>query len=258
MDVADFTNAWLRIKAARERVKTLQAELIAWNQANKDSTRGKCNADGSRYSIGCNMQVRPDMDRLGQLFGDCIQDLRSALDSWVYALAVRNTGVDPPPKVRSIQFPITISPETFQNERYRIASLRAGEQTFIERVQPYNRRHPQVPPLLGMLNEFNNRYKHRKMIALTQHVEIGEFKFLDPFVPGVSPPYFPRTPFVDGNEVAFFDVSPPSLHVYYKCSATIHITVPHAHGPNGDGATPILTVLRSLVEETEYIVNGMA
>src|SRR5215203_5013653 len=80
----------------------------------------------------------------------------------VYALAVAQTGKDPPDGYQHLTFPICGEPGGFQKSRWRIASLDQITQAAIEKTQPYNRLKPGkwFMPLVW-LREIHNVDKHR-------------------------------------------------------------------------------------------------
>ena len=100
------------------------------------------------------------------IIGDCLHNLRSALDNLVYQLAVQNTAPNPIPedKARELAFPIVSSPmkpdEFMTKYRSRIGLLDPGAQAIIEELQPYHREDGASHPL-WKLNKLSNIDKHR-------------------------------------------------------------------------------------------------
>ena len=66
-----------------------------------------------------------------------------------------------PPDENKLMFPITDSAVKFNEAAQRIRSLSAPVRKAIEDVQPFNRPHPKLPPLLAILRDFENIDKHR-------------------------------------------------------------------------------------------------
>jgi hypothetical protein len=127
-------------------------------------------------------QTDPDWS---YLVGDCIHNLRSALDHLVYQLAILALGRDlTEDEARSCMFPIHIKRE--QWNRGRIKLLRPGEQTRIEELQPFNAADSSlwlptpgylqgvpalVPSLLGRLETLEVVDKHRLVHATWRAAE---------------------------------------------------------------------------------------
>jgi hypothetical protein len=102
------------------------------------------------------------------IIGDCLHNLRSALDNLVYELAVQHTGMDPLPEnlASGVAFPIAgaqeLSPDEFL-ERYqsKIGLLDPRAQATIEEWQPYHRGEKFAAHPLWKLNRLSNVDKHR-------------------------------------------------------------------------------------------------
>jgi hypothetical protein len=70
-------------------------------------------------------------------FGEMLYQLRAALDSCVYDCAILQTGKNPPPDERDLQFPICTNSKSFKNCLGQIRPLSDDVKAFIESVQPY-------------------------------------------------------------------------------------------------------------------------
>ncbi|MDT5258885.1 MAG: hypothetical protein QOD10_3965 [Mycobacterium sp.] len=57
--------------------------------------------------------------QLSTLFGEWLYLLRAALDGIVYHLAVRDSGQNPPPAERSLQFPVFLDPAKYDSADHR-------------------------------------------------------------------------------------------------------------------------------------------
>jgi len=100
----------------------------------------------------------------GVLVGEIVHAWRSALDHAVYALAVQNTGQDPPPYERSLQFPICDRRDGswgWENKRRQLRGVHQDAIFAIERSQPYNRPGPFGMILLAFLRDLDDADKHR-------------------------------------------------------------------------------------------------
>jgi len=133
--------------------------------------------------------AQPDVWRWAVVLGDALHNLRGALDHLVYALAVQQTGQDPPDDDASLMFPICSDRAQWDRTwRRRVGSLNEPTRAAIERVQPYNRLEPEqwFMPLwwLGQLNAIDkHRMPHLTVLAahpdeITIDAEEGTFKAL--------------------------------------------------------------------------------
>src|SRR5208282_3855961 len=101
----EFASCWLKIGRAEEHFQAFQTEHDAWVDTSPYQVVRKRNADGSRHSLLAEVNNPPPLDRWSLIAGDCVHNLRSALDHLAYALAAHKIG-EAPPNPRSLQFPI--------------------------------------------------------------------------------------------------------------------------------------------------------
>jgi hypothetical protein len=98
------------------------------------------------------------------IIGDCLHNLRSALDNLAYELAVRHHGSSPLPGRfdRRSEFPIFGDREwTARERRNKIGCIHPRAQAIIKRLQPYNRGDKFASDPLWKLHELSNMDKHR-------------------------------------------------------------------------------------------------
>jgi hypothetical protein len=119
---------------------------------------------------------KPPLIRWSALAGDCLYDLRSALDQLAYALAVAHTG-DPLPKkiADKSAFPLFVrKPKNMSTLNRRIAGIDPDAQAIIKKLQPYIRRdrsrESNIRLALGYLDSLCNYDKHRLPLVLSYHL----------------------------------------------------------------------------------------
>lgn len=134
------------------------------------------------------VETRTDRDRQGRVrlrikevaeipdewhvwIGECVHDMRSALDHLAYGLNIIGSGQDPPPNWKTSQFPIYSDRATYRKGGRRgrsaaklIAHFPRGAPTRIERLQPYHgRKHDRLGPRrLAELADLSQIDKHRR------------------------------------------------------------------------------------------------
>lgn len=99
-------------------------------------------------------------------FGEILYQLRAALDSCVYDCAILQTGQDPPPNERDLQFPICTTPKSFNNCHGQISPLSNDLRVFIESIQPYHTapaKEAEMGRILGILNDWARIDRHRTL-----------------------------------------------------------------------------------------------
>jgi tetratricopeptide (TPR) repeat protein len=161
-------------------------------------------------------------------------DQLHALDYLVYAVAVQESGENPPPDFKKLQFPITDSPALFEKSKWRIESLSPKIQDVIESLQPYKRPHPTVPPLLAILRDFNDSDKHRLLHVLINATPQGQFRNIGHVPEGVNISveiYQPSSGIEDKAEIAAIIFSEPTPDVNYQLMADFVIAMSHAPNP---------------------------
>ncbi|MBA4115207.1 MAG: hypothetical protein H0X71_01960 [Rubrobacter sp.] len=100
---------------------------------------------------------------LGLLIGDCLHNLRAALDNLVYELLVARHGDPPPDKFAvSSEFPIfSDRPMILRQHQRKIGGIDPAAQTIIEGLQPYQRGNDFGSHPLWLLHNLSNIDKHR-------------------------------------------------------------------------------------------------
>ena len=100
--------------------------------------------------------------------GECVHDMRSALNHIAYALNAVGSGTDPPPNARTSQFPLYSRRNDFRGmarrrpDRSMIGYFPRGARTLIESFQPYHQRGGYIAMWLGVLSQLSNIDKHRR------------------------------------------------------------------------------------------------
>jgi hypothetical protein len=121
------------------------------------------------------------------LVSDIVCDLRFILDNLAYELVIANTGADPPPNERGIEFPIFDDKGKFMQTRNdgrpvrisglaKIGDMDAWVQRMIEELQPYHEEQPQNNGFMN-LNEMCNTYKHRLLAPVLLSLERASLTF---------------------------------------------------------------------------------
>jgi hypothetical protein len=163
-----FFGVELRLARARMHAEALGASVAEW-QSHPLSAHGEISADRRKYSLVLNdFAAVPPIEFWGMLIGDCIHNLRSALDNLCFSAARLKR--DPPAHARAIQFPIFDTREVYRDKAARtLEQLPDAAVDVLEHFQPFQKgvadeiqRHA-----LMMLQHMSNQDKHRiPMVAL--------------------------------------------------------------------------------------------
>lgn len=74
---------------------------------------------------------------LSILLGEALQNLRAGLDNCLYAVAIIDSGVNPPPGAGKLQWPIAVTPKEWKNNKGRLEHLSPHLVTALHRIQPF-------------------------------------------------------------------------------------------------------------------------
>jgi hypothetical protein len=255
---SEFASCWLKLGRAHEHLDTLTSELSEWHRNDPYVVSSNSDANGSRYGFVIEIKIKPPLDRWSLIAGDCIHNLRSALDTALYALAVReNHGVDPA-NAGQLQFPICDTPDALakQISQRRMTGLSTKAQVWIERAQPYVRSYVHKPPLIRLLAEFDNLNKHRMMNLILQHLYDAKIESRKISTADHSfKVHFVGTPIQSGAEVASVIIDPPNANLDLKFTGSISVTVSHSPSPSGESISSLHDVLAALITEARGIIN---
>lgn len=132
-----FNNAWERI----ERAKAHQYALgEAWNALSDENLAEfwfhvDDDGVGRMYStpVGGGLPTNFSL-----LIGECLYQLRAALDNVIYDAAILDSGQNPPPNPVNLEFPICSKAARFQELSFKLEPLSENRKAVIEAVQPFN------------------------------------------------------------------------------------------------------------------------
>ena len=169
----------VRIKVERAKLhdQEVNGEIQQWNERGAYKWSCEVQDEGRRHVYRAD-NPPPNNPQWSAMVGDCVHNLRSALDHLAWQL-VRLSGTDRPPN--NINFPIYDhrpgTRRTWWNPWSRRYAMRIARYvkpdmvTVIESVQPY---HGQDPlRRLHWIGEINNFDKHRDIIAVAGSVEMA-------------------------------------------------------------------------------------
>lgn len=249
-----------KISRAEEHAQSIENEIRTWIDSAPYRLVRECNSDRTRYSSIIRVDKEPDLIRWSLCAGDCVHNLRSALDHLVYLIAIHETKRDPPADERRLQFPITDCPSAFADqERRRLNSLSPHVRAAIQGLQPYHRTHQELPPLLAVLRELDDADKHRLInVAIAQPTR-GEFRNIRNLIPEqLCRMEFHIGALIDGTEIAALMLDRPTPNVRYDYYGDAVIAIRHATGPKGHDRTDAVALLKALITEVKAVIESLA
>ncbi|WP_457145516.1 hypothetical protein [Mycobacterium sp. URHB0021] len=126
---------------------------------------------GTRWTLVINT-TEPMPVRISALFGEWLYLLRAALDGTAYYVAVRDSGQNPPPKERSIYFPIKTDPAKYDSPGHRQGLIALSDSTFadLRTVRPFNAQPDYKSNVLWWIEELARIDRHRYGHTLAPHI----------------------------------------------------------------------------------------
>ena len=78
--MAVFESVHAKIRRAEEHAETIKQEITAWSDSDPYSVVRQRNAEATRYSVIVKVEKEPPLERWALITGDCVHNLRAALD----------------------------------------------------------------------------------------------------------------------------------------------------------------------------------
>lgn len=194
----------LKLNRASYHLDRLEAEVREWRERETHRYVSHFDRESGKHLVHIRFP-EPVPAEFRLTIGDCLHNLRSALDNLAYELAVRHHGSSPLPEPfdRRSEFPIFGDREwTTRERRNKIGRIHPRAQAIIKRLQPHNRGDEFASDPLWMLHELNNMDKHRAphitQVAISTWADVPDA----PLLPGTINIYL--GPFEDGAEIASY------------------------------------------------------
>jgi hypothetical protein len=150
-----------RLDRALHHLESLKAEIAAWVEDRPYRTWTEPDVDGGK-KVMCVEVLDTPPPELSLIVGDCLHNLRCALDNLVLELAIARNGGPVSSKVESDSgFPVQVQQDTGKLDNM-LGDIDEHAKAVIEGLQPYKRgnRLAKTDPL-WWLNKLNNMDKHR-------------------------------------------------------------------------------------------------
>jgi hypothetical protein len=156
----------LKLARADFQVRTICDQISAWTSKNLISARCELREERLGFRLILEDFVEPPpLDDWGLFMGECVHNLRSALDNLAFALS--RLRCDPPVKPRAIAFPIFNDKSQFEKRgRAKLGQMSTRAAKHIELLQPFQRDgsaavgRPEDDALV-LLQQLNNDDKHQ-------------------------------------------------------------------------------------------------
>jgi hypothetical protein len=114
----------------------------------------------------------PVPNDLPLVLGEFLYQLRAALDNCLYAVAVIDSGQNPPPNATLLEWPICSSPERWSGQARRLGALSEEIRNSLETIQPYQAQRPDWN-CLRILHDLARTDRHRALHLVTTYNSYG-------------------------------------------------------------------------------------
>jgi hypothetical protein len=227
----DSVNA--KLGRADEHLAAIQADVRAWLEPRPHEVTCEVNPERTRWAWKVRVLRTPDTGKIGLAFGDCVFNLRCALDHLAYAIAAHEQQASGAPVDPGFGFMFLIANDAAEFQarakgkwvtQARAPLLSPSVRAAIESVQPYRRKTTPDAALLALLRDFNNADKHHALHAVAAVAGRCEFHLSRRgSVPEGGVPEIHKTAVVDGAEIASFTFPRPAPNVDVDLKATIGV-----------------------------------
>lgn len=266
MPLKEFVGCWTRI----ERAETHRVAFAkAWSNFLDDdpySPSLQIDHDGAG-----SLRIVPRYESLPAVFGlelgEMLYQLRAALDGSIYAAAIRESGVDPPPNARDLEFPICSSTAHFNQANRKIAPLTGQRRLIVETIQPYNAPGNLDPETLvfslnralDILNDWARKDRHRALHVVGSWASSATPLLLIPAPAHLDSLAVTGDGFLESErEVARFKISGfvPGMNVQANPNLMIDIGVDEALPPCADNDT-LGNRIKAMMTLARTVVGGI-
>ena len=240
----------LKLERSLEHLDALLAEAQAWTRAARDRIHVRFNDDRSQHVFTVAGEVTPPL-RLSALAGDCVHNLRSALDHLVFALA-HSGGRQLEGRIeRRLEFPIFGPHSMSAGDRDRkIGPLERGAREIILAVQPYRRGGDYASDPLWLLHELDNIDKHR-LLHLTAFSHTETLVGL-PLASGYGRAlHYMQGPLIEDRPFAYYDARPGDREGEVHMEMGFAFDIAFSQGPAmGESVVETIKVIGDHVDDT--------
>lgn len=176
-----FRGVQLKIDRAMFHANTLIDSISEWARRARPLAKPEYLPDRLGYKLILQpFAEAPPLEQWALMAGDCVHDLRSALDNLAFALALLKC--DPPLRPAEIYFPVFDDAEAFNAKAGRtLKQLPEDAANLLSACQPFHRGADVKRDALLLLHHLDNHDKHRLpqvvLLSVNQHNHVAEMTF---------------------------------------------------------------------------------
>ena len=258
----DLTSVYAKLDRANEHFKAVDAEISKWIDAGRYEPFTERGAYGTRIGLAVTqVGPPPDLIRWAVIIGDCINNLRSALDHLINAFTKVSALYTPPSKKERITFVIIDDPTEFEKARNkRLAGFDSRFASALETLQPFKRKHPVLPPLLSIIRDLSNADKHRLLQVAGAGIANIDATFIGDAALGAKVCWINPEPIQHNDVICIIESSKPDPNLAFRgIRAGVEISIWHGLR---EGSTDAMAersgysaLLPLLIEEVRFVIE---
>jgi hypothetical protein len=253
MAFVPFVGTKLKIIRAYDHLKALNAEIDAALAGQPNAVIGQIEPETGDKVYRAQITWQPPRE-WGLLLGDCVHNLRSALDHMVWDLVLLNGGTPD----SNTEFPIYWDGTKYglkgQAER-KLKGVSAQATDLIEQSQPYHAPVPCSHPL-WVLHELDVIDKHHSILLTAS---IANLRFVGHYGDLPEPLEFGGSAFEDQDEILRIPASSYAkgdLYPKFTCDVAMDVTGPRPGQPLREVVSNLYGMVSTDLHYMEYKVLG--
>jgi hypothetical protein len=258
----DLTGVYAKLDRAEEHFKILDAEIVVWLNSGRYEPFFERGTEQTRIAMSMlRVGPPPDSVRWAVIIGDCVNNLRSALDHLINAFAKVPYIYKPASDKDRLTFIIIDDPAKFAKAlKDSFSGLCPLYAKILTDLQPFNRTHPALPPLLSIIRDLSNADKHHLLQVAGAGVAGIEGEFIHSMSSGKKTFLVNPDPIQHNDVICVVESSEPDPNLRFdKLSGSVEISIWHKLR---DGSTDPLqqrtsysSLLPMLIAEVKYVIT---
>jgi hypothetical protein len=168
MSIRELDMARVRIKRAHDNIREF-AEVVD-EYIGRHPAYLAVDLDDEGHGSLRAVRSEPLPIELPILLGEALQNLRAGLDNCLYAVAIIDSGQNPPPGETKLQWPIALSPKEWKENKKRLENLSPHLIAALHRIQPFQAEWPEWN-CLRILHDLARLDRHRSPHELCMWLE---------------------------------------------------------------------------------------
>jgi hypothetical protein len=245
----------LKLLRAQEHLAILQTEVSAFFEHDPYRLVTEHNVDATEHFAYLRLVGSSPFNRWGLIVGDIVHNLRSALDSAIYEIAVRESGSEVPPNAKVLMMPIFDSGPNYERSgRRRVETLSVEARALVEAIQPYRHPHGIHNSSLWALHEVDNADKHRILQVISTIPVVAELS-VSGLVPDTDVTMEAHVGLIgDETPVVTARTKVASPNMKMEGMTVLHVAIKRVEIEDREASSLLMPYLGGLLQEASRVV----